>query len=266
MKASIDDYQSALDSFVEMVRGMGDDVVSALLCGSLARGDVLAGKSDILDAFIFLRAEVFEDRERFLSLLEKMVVECERLSQMGLPFHPFYYWSEDETIPAIILENLKSTRETIILAGKDIRPELTDSAASRMAAKWALFEARQKGWAMVLYLDKEELSTQERRLIMSSLVQVQKYFPSLACHALDLYPSYQDSYRQLEQALPGVNSAVLDKIKSLRCQSEESISVKELRNVLRETVTYIETLTEAVMLKIEENGGLKLFESRHSNT
>src|SRR5438477_12993298 len=93
---TVQDYDLAVQEFLADMARLGEDVASVLLYGSIARGDVVAGESDLMDAHVFLQSEVFQEKARFLQCLEVMVISCQRLSQTGLPFHPYHYFSLDE--------------------------------------------------------------------------------------------------------------------------------------------------------------------------
>ena len=54
MKATGRDYDRALAVFVARMRDLGDDLKSVLLYGSVARSDFSPGKSDLLDAYVFV--------------------------------------------------------------------------------------------------------------------------------------------------------------------------------------------------------------------
>jgi tRNA nucleotidyltransferase (CCA-adding enzyme) len=107
---NVEDYDRAVQEFVANMRRLGADVVSVLLYGSIARGSVVPGESDLLDAQVFLRDEVFQTKERFLNVLETMVESFQRLSRTGIPFHPFLYFSlaEASCSPALYTENWQS--------------------------------------------------------------------------------------------------------------------------------------------------------------
>src|SRR5438067_1709844 len=101
MSATVNDYHLAVDGLVEDVGRLGDEVTSVILFGSVARGDVIAGQSDMMDAYIFLRHGVFEDRTRFLQALEVLSAAFDRIAEKAPgPFHPFFYWDETDPVPA----------------------------------------------------------------------------------------------------------------------------------------------------------------------
>jgi hypothetical protein len=256
MTAAVDDYTKAFDRWVDDIRDMDGDLVSVVLCGSMARGDVVPGKSDIMDAYLFLRGEVFNDRERFLGALEQMVTACERLSESGLPFHPFYYWDAGGPITAAIIETIKAERESKVISGKDIRPSLDSSAASRYAARWSFFEARRKGYRLMAYCQKPELTKAECDLIVNVLTQLNKYVPMMACRALNLWPTQHTAHHVLKQLLPDIDDSVLETIQTLRVQAENEISAAEIQKILRAAVCYVESLNEAIVTRLSEQGEL----------
>src|SRR5438552_3896838 len=108
MNITLENYDDALQGLLNDVETMKEDVSSVVLFGSMARGDVNPGRSDVMDAFLFFKPEVFNDRERYLRDLEIMVGSCQRLAQSGLVYHPFLYCDNTNLIAATFLPALRS--------------------------------------------------------------------------------------------------------------------------------------------------------------
>src|SRR5688572_16078416 len=144
MTATARDYDLVLDGLLDDVKRMADAVSSVVLFGSMARGDVLPGHSDMMDVYIFLKPELFNDKEGFLSALEVMAEACEKIADRSPgPFHPFFYWDELDPVPATF--NLDLAVHSKVLFGEDIRSKIKTTAASRKVAQTAFFEMRRLG-------------------------------------------------------------------------------------------------------------------------
>src|SRR5438105_6639208 len=119
MTATVKDYHRAVEGLVEDVNQIGEDVQSIILFGSVARGDVIAGQSDMMDAYIFLRHGVFEDKARFLQALEVLSEAFDRIAERAPgPFHPFFYWDERDPVPATFNYELKTVSR--VMLGEDL--------------------------------------------------------------------------------------------------------------------------------------------------
>ena len=78
------DYEQAIDGFAARLAELGDDVLSVFLFGSMARGEAVAGYSD-LDFWIFLATAVFHDETRFKTALHTIIDAHHQMGQRGIP-------------------------------------------------------------------------------------------------------------------------------------------------------------------------------------
>lgn len=256
MTITLADYQRAESDFLEHLHRMEEEVVSVLLFGSMARDEVNPGRSDIMDAFVFLRREVFEEREAYLNALEIMTQCCERLGQSGIPFHPFFYWDDYTSMSAMFLPPFRSERFSRVIMGSDIRPHIESSMASHAFAGKAFFAARRRGHALAAYLRKPELTPEERKRIAGALLAGRKYFPMLACLALDVRVGESEMVRELEKTFPDMDTAILTRSKILQTHADILNDDEALRGMLREMLEFVERLHELVILKLNETGKL----------
>ena len=220
MKITVENYENALKGFLSDVELMKDDVISVLLFGSMARGEIRPGRSDVMDAFVFFKPEVFSDRECFLKVLHIMAGACERLSQSGLVYHPFLYWENIDLISGLFLPPCRSDRSSQIIFGQEMRHTAECSPASRFLASKTFFAARRYGHQLAYFLSKPQLTEVERERIADELLRGRKVFPMLACMTLDIWAGESEVIHELKKALPDVDTSVLEKIKILRDRPE----------------------------------------------
>ena len=256
MNITLEDYDNALQGFLEDVETMKDDVDSVLLFGSMARGDVKPGRSDMMDAFIFFKPGVFRDRQRYLRNLEVMVGSCERLSLSGVYFHPFLYCDNSDLISALFLPPLLSERASRLVFGKEMRHTIDGSPASRAYAGRVFFSTRRAAHKMTYLLRKPQLTEAECEAIFEELQDAKKYLPLMACMAMDIWPGEPDLIPELKKALPMVNTTVLENVKLLRDQPEMFTDPESLRQLLRDMLTFLEELHDELLSKIKESGNL----------
>ena len=256
MNITVETYENALKSFLEDVDSMKDDVMSVLLFGSMARGDVRPPRSDVMDAFLFFKPEVFQDRERFLRDLQIMVSTCEQLSQTGLDFHPFLYWENIDLIGASFLPPFRSTRSSRIVFGQDMRDTIDGTPASRFSAGNTFFAVRRYGHQLTHYLSKPQWTEIECERIAAELLNGRKYFPMYGCMTLNIYPGETELISEFQQALPEVDMSVLDKVKTLRDHPELISDAEGLRQMLKEMLAFVEEAHDRLVAKLRERGDI----------
>lgn len=253
MAVTLDDYRDALQAMLDDVAGMGGDVLSVHLTGSMARGGVAPGRSDIMDAILFLRPHVFDAEARFKRALESMVSSCERLSARGLPFHPFIYMSEDElgSTPAMFLPTNRAEGSSKIVYGEDVRPRLGARPASYFVARTSFFDLRQKCLQLVIYLHEEPLAGPERGRVLYVLRAIAKALPVVACLACDVWPTLTDAAAALEAALPGAGTGVLPKLELIRGHRDDAFDSEELKALVGDLLDFLEALHSRLLARYE---------------
>ena len=248
MTVTVDDYQRAVDDFVAGLReSLGDDLISIILYGSLARQEVKPGQSDLLDAYVYLKNEVFTDKEKFFKAFETMVTACNKLSLKGLPYqHPFQYWSEDELehIPALYRAHLESDALSTVLFGKDVRQQMSCTEAELAVAKLSFFEARRMGHPLAIYLRKQELTEDDCEKMLAGVKLLLKFLPQMACVSLDILTGPNQAIPSLLKALPDLDAASVQNIEKRTVTLAEA---EDLREVLRATLSFIEDLHDKLL-------------------
>ena len=251
MSATVKDYHLAVDGLVEDAGRLGDEVTSVILFGSVARGDVIAGQSDMMDAYIFLRHGVFEDRTRFLQALEVLSAAFDRIAEKAPgPLHPFFYWDETDPVPATF--NYELTTVSKVMLGDDIRDRIESTGPSRQAARTAFFEMRRLGSPMMIYLRKKELTEEDCQTIFRVLIGIRRDLPISACMALDIWVEQRDAIRELKQALPGLDTGAIEGIAMLQQQPQPTADPEQVRGVLKQVVIFVEELNNRLIDKLKD--------------
>jgi predicted nucleotidyltransferase len=249
MTATARDYDLVLDGLLEDVERMADAVSSVVLFGSMARGDVLPGHSDMMDVYIFLKPELFNDKERFLSALEVMAEACEKIADRSPgPFHPFFYWNELDPVPATF--NLDLAVHSKVVFGKDIRSKIKTNAASRKVAQTAFFEMRRLGSPLMVYLQKNDLTEQERQAIFNLLMAIKRDLPMLALMVIDIWVVQKESIEALKNAFPDINTDVLNRIVKLQHDEASRQDPEVLRQTFREAMVFVEELNDRLVARV----------------
>jgi len=248
MSVTAEDYQRAVDGFLEDLGRLGDDVVSVLLFGSMAMGTLRPGKSDLLDAVVFLRDETFRDRGRFLRALSVMTDACDRLSRCGIYFHPFVYWNERDPLPASFF--VHSALDSSFIYGQDIRERFGPTEASSAVFSTAFFHQRRLAFPLIGYLYKKGLTPRNCRDIIYSLVQAGKQLPVMVCAAFGLrHEGTRDAVVKMREALPGLDLGLFARLDAMRDLGDEELDPEQVRAVLREALELDDRLNDLILAR-----------------
>jgi predicted nucleotidyltransferase len=246
MTATVRDYDVVLDDLIEDIRRFEDVVSSVVLFGSMARGDVLPGHSDMMDVYIFLKPAIFDDKNKFLETLEVMAQACEKIANRSPgPFHPFFYWSETDSVPATF--NLDLAVHSKIILGGDIRSRIRTTASSSSVAQTSFFEMRRLGAPLMVYLQKDKLSEQEQQAIFNLLMTIKRDLPMLALMVLDIWVVQKESIQALKNAMPDINVEVLDKIVTLQHDESARQDSRILLDTFRDAMVFVEELNDRLV-------------------
>jgi len=249
MTASVKDYDDALDGLLADVARMGDAVSCAVLFGSMARGDVLPGHSDMMDVYLFLKQEVFNDKARFLEVLEVMAQACEKIADRAPgPYHPFFYWSEVDPVPATF--DLDITVHSKVVFGDDIRSRIKTTAPSRFVAQTSFFDIRRLGSPLMVYLHKKDLTEQDCQTIFNLLMTIKRDLPMLALMALGIWVVQKESIPVLKETFTDVNFDVLDQIVQIQHDQAERTDPPVLQATLREAMIFVESLNDRLVAHV----------------
>lgn len=253
MNLTIEDYERALDGFIDDVKTMEDDAMSVLLFGSMARGEVVPGQSDVMDAYIVLNPEVFEDRERFMSCLNTMMRACHRLQETGLPFHPFAYIGRDEVeyLPDRAFSLLPFEPLTKTVWGKNFLPEVKETATERLLNQTRFFEARNiVHFQLARFLKIEVLTELECQIVIPLLLSMKKNTYMAYMAIFGKAPSKFEPIEELAAALPGLDVSVLRRIKAVKESLNSMVDFEEVRSLVKDSLIYMEDLHRRVLEKL----------------
>jgi hypothetical protein len=244
-----EDYRRALAGFVADMEGLGPDVICVLLYGSLARGDIRPGRSDLLDGVVVLADGVMEERERLGRVLLAMVESCRKLASVGVPFQPFHYCSAGELglTPAMFAPIWASRRSSKVLLGDDCRGRMTPTAGSLAAARNAFFRARRAAQALSRFSTPSQLSERERRSLEERLIAFRKNILQAALMAAGELTAPEDVMARMKEAVPGVDLSVIDGIDALRSSPSGAVAAETLAALAGALVHLVEELNRAVL-------------------
>lgn len=249
MTATARDYDVVLDGLLEDVRRMSDVVSSVVLFGSMARGDVLPGHSDMMDVYIFLKPDTFDEKTRFLSSLEVMAEACEKIANASPgPFHPFFYWKEGDPVPATF--HLDLAVHSKVIYGQDKRSGIETTPSSISVARTAFFEMRRLGSPLMTYLKKDDLTEQDRQAIFNLLMTIKRDLPMLALMVVNTWVVQKESLQALRNAFPDVNIEVLNRITMLQHDESARQDSALLRQTFRDAMVFVEDLNDRLIAEV----------------
>jgi predicted nucleotidyltransferase len=252
MTATVRDYDVVLEDLLGDIGRIREAVTSAVLFGSMARGDVLPGHSDMMDVYVFLGREVFHNKGQFLNALEVMARACEMIADRSPgPFHPFFYWSETDPVPATF--HLDLAVHSKVIYGDDIRAQIKTTPSSASVARTAFFEMRRLGGPLMAYLHKKDLGAQDCEAVFNLLMTIKRDLPMLALMVLDIWVVQKESIQALRDALPEVDTAVLDRIVVLQHDESARLNPEVLLQTFRDAMTFVEDLNDRLVATARAN-------------
>ena len=223
MSLTIAQYEQTLKTYTAFMAQHEDTLRSVMLYGSMARGEVVPGHSD-LDFWVFAKAANFADEATFSKLLTTLTEAAQILADSGLPvIHAFCYYADDELdwMPRALVPNLGNPASARTIVGDDIVGDLTSTPASRDAYRYSYFGEmrRQMFQPLAAFLGRTEFHEKEAKAIFAALKYV-KYIPEAACAALDRWPGEQASLAILRQEMPEIDFSVADELLDHRLSGE----------------------------------------------
>mgnify|MGYP001378772419 CR=1 FL=1 len=239
-----EEYKSAVAEFTAVI-GSVPEVAAVYLYGSMARGEIIPGQSDI-DFWVFVHDEAFGNEADFDRMMNGLVEAGERLAQHNIPdFHAFCYYALSETnwLPAGLVPNLQSDASSKLILGKDVRSQMNSTDASRHTHKASYFADMRQYMFLPLtpYLQLDTFNEKVTRHVLGALKYV-KYVAEAACAAMSAYPGEVGAIDKLNELLPPVDTAVIKEIESFRIHFTPERDQESLKTMLIKALTFVETV------------------------
>jgi hypothetical protein len=251
MTPTVDDYWRAVDAFVSDMDRCGKELRSVILWGSMARNEVVPGKSDLLDAVVVSSPGVLGDRERFERVAREILASCEAMAATGLPFvHPPDLYGEEELgdMDDLYRSSLVSPSSSRVLLGDDLRTAMLGGPGAETVGSCAFFALQRRFMQpLLLFLLPLKLSETEQDTLLHRLAHLRKSFPILACAALGRPANQKDALAELRQALPEIDFSVFDEIAAVRSKTLAPDGPEALRTLLRRAFATCEQVNERVL-------------------
>lgn len=239
-----EEYISAVAEFATAIGGVAE-VAAVYLYGSMARGEIIPGQSDI-DFWVFVHDEAFDNEAEFDRMMNGLVQAGERLAQHNIPdFHAFCYYalSEANWLPAGLAPNLQSDASSKLICGKDVRSQMNSTDASRHTHKVSYFADMRQYMFLPLtpYLQLDTFDEKVTQHILAALKYV-KYVAEAACAAMSAYPGELDAIGKLTELLPQVDTAVIKEVESFRVHFTPERDQELLKTMLIKALMFVETV------------------------
>jgi hypothetical protein len=250
MTPTLEDYWWAVDSFATAMGRLGDDLRGILLWGSLARGEVVPGQSDLLDALVVVRRGRLKEPADFARFVQQILAACAPLAESGLPFeHPPNFFREEELgdFGAVFGPTLVAPDSSRLLVGEDLRPLVRWSDEGQATARCALFSVTRRFLhRLAVFLPPVRLSQEHQKFLFDRLVELRKNLPAMACVALGRPASQMHALADLRQALPDLDFSLFNEIAAIR-KGERSSGPEVLQGLLRKALDLTERVEERIL-------------------
>ncbi|MCB0007969.1 MAG: nucleotidyltransferase domain-containing protein [Anaerolineales bacterium] len=245
MALTIEDYEQTLAAFTAYMANHQEQLRSVMLYGSMARGEVVPGHSD-LDFWVFVRQAEMRDEARFARLLTDLVGAAQILADSGLPvIHAFCYYADDELgwLPQALVPNLSQPVSGRAVVGDHLGGQIGSTSASRILYRLSYFleMRRQVFLPLAIFLGRTDFSDREASAIFAGLKYL-KYIPEAACGALDIWSGEEAAPQQLAEALPELDMRVVSDVMAARLGGELLQDPIALATLLRRSLQFIEAI------------------------
>jgi predicted nucleotidyltransferase len=246
------DYEQAVEQFTAQLGELDDDLLSLFLFGSMARGEAVAGYSD-LDFWIFLATAVFHDETRFKTALHTIIDAHHRLAAQSIPVSNAGCYASQaniERLPAMLLPNLQSETASRVLAGHNIREQMkTTSVSRRYNGASTFFEIRRFFYHPLAQYLSQPIDETARWTIFAGLQYI-KYLPEAVCAALDLWPGEHGSIAALAELLPDEDWQIVARVKAFCAAYGPAADESQLLAHLECTLQFVERLNDFILTEM----------------
>ncbi len=261
---TIADYEKCIEGFCHIFAKLGESVVAILLYGSVARGRIRPGQSDVLDATIVLADSEIREERRFYPLLDVMLEGCNHLAHSGLPYkHPFHYYTQDEFCnahDAFYLQTYKVDAFSKVLAGRDVRPTVNTIDADFLLTRGSFFALR----AFILqtltaFLAHSAPTRPDIHQMITAIRRFGLYMPALACFACGVEVDISTALDTAIKLFPGLDEERLRRVCEFRRRAHQNVTMDELRAMAEWTLASAEQLHYSVTDLLKNYGNWQSF-------
>jgi hypothetical protein len=243
---TLEHYQEALDRFKRRCETLGERVVAVILFGSMARGEISPGESDILDAIVILHDRVFADKAEFCQTFGVLVEACKDLESSGLPFHPFLYYSQNEFSHSFL--SYFSLTHSKVLLGSDVRESTGGSDRHGSLNQLAFFGCRR---LMQRAARLTDLHTTDQTAAQSTVEWFLKAMFTAAAFACGQETFYPESVQLVRNLLPELNLENLDSV--IAFKRSQAPTPTAAREALRHALDITEDLNDLLEKHLRSN-------------
>ena len=248
-----EDYFETLEGFLKDIRPIEDRVLSVVLYGSMAKDTIRPGKSDILDAILFLDNSFTKDKARFLSLLEIMTSACEHIAKSGLPYkHPFHWYFSDELREMLVQDvaEMGDTNASKVVIGEDLRTRVKSSEAGQaIYGNFFGFTRRYLQSELSRFLAQKDLSDEDLSILKFIMNFYGKGLPQTICAAFGKTVPTVHAVRTLSGLLPGIDVSVFEEMLS-ESLFDKPEAEKNVRKVAVSLLKLIEVIHDTLSEKL----------------
>lgn len=256
---TIADYERCADEFCHIFDQLGERVVAILLYGSVARGSIRPGESDVLDSAIVFADSEIQEEYRFYRLLDVMLEGCDYLRHSGLPYnHPFHYYTQSEfckAYDAFYIPSWKTDAFSKVLVGHDVRPAVSTVDTDFLLTRGSFFAFRTFILQnLTAFLAQSAPARSEINRVITIIHRFELYMTTLACFAYGVEVEVSAALEKVINLFPGLDEQRLRRVCEYRYRGHQNISLNELRNMVEWTLASAETLHYNVTAQLKSRG------------
>lgn len=250
------DYTNEVELFLEDISELGDDLCSVILYGSLVKDSIRPGLSDLLDAVVVVDWELLADETSYYRAIDLMIKICSRLSQTGVPFHPFHYFANDPTgwsAVALYVPAWTSNRYSKVIAGADVRPLLRTSDSELLYMRGWYFASYRRFRRLALFLSAALDRHEGLREVIPALHEFVRNHPQFACFACNRWVDRAEAVAEISALFPGIDIYSLQRLSEAVEQSPADIDTQAAQRLLDQALRLNESLYQSVASWVGQN-------------
>ena len=253
LNSSAEQYYNCLNRFAVTCSSMGNSIVSVIVCGSLAIGDLRPCANDTPGVVVVLHDDVLQNRDKHEHVMAVLQNALQEISSSGLSFQSFHYLTISEIRQGywyVYLPILMSARYCRVVYGDDVRSQAPSVEVSGPFLRAAFFGAR---WTLFRGFESSNLNRSPAALL-DRVRWFVRTVPKIACLMFGVCTDYPEVFETLCSLFPNLD---VDRFRALDVFFQQPVSrAAEFDTVwiVQELTALYEELRCAVTMRLTREG------------
>jgi hypothetical protein len=247
-------YKNVATALLNQLSDRSPAVRTCLLHGSVARGRIKPGRSDLIDALVVVDDSFHISFEIFSSTLKEMAQSCRSLQNLACPTHPFQFYTRHEietSYPGSLLAIWGQRDGTLLISGEDVRECFSTTEMSRRySPSFALSFARSVQ-RLLAFLAEKDPNKCNRENILKALTRYRKTVPLLVCMSFGLWLEHSEAEVRFGSLVPGIDLTPFEDLRRLDNITHD-LSLNQVHDLVERFVRCCLDLSEVAMAELSK--------------